>query len=64
MLKGDKAQRLIWISPGQGLGPDLLRRLTAARRGGLRAFQLREKLSFPRDLLRAARELRELMPKE
>ena len=62
MRKGDRVPRLVWISPGLGLGAELHRRLSAAVKAGLRGFQLREKISFPRDLLVAARELRELLP--
>ncbi|PIE21938.1 MAG: thiamine phosphate synthase [Planctomycetota bacterium] len=46
--------RLWWISPGDGLGPQLEQRLRTAVRAGLRGFQLREKGSFAGELHRAA----------
>ncbi len=63
MIQKKEAPRLFCISPGEGLGPDLDRRLQACVRGGLRAFQLREKASFTGDLVDKARSLRRILPK-
>ena len=54
--------RLFWISPGAGLGSALERRLAACVGGGLRAFQLREKASFARDIVAAIARLRRSLP--
>ena len=54
--------RLFWISPGAGLSSALERRLAACVGGGLRAFQLREKASFPRDIVAALARLRRSLP--
>ena len=59
----EELPRLLWISPGIGLGDDLLRRLRAAVAGGLRAFQLREKSSFARSLALFAPKLRAILPR-
>lgn len=56
--------RLLWISPGAGLSDALVRRLRACVKGGLEAFQLREKASFARDLANFAPELRRAMPRD
>ncbi len=47
--------RLFWISPGKGVGPGLLARLSACVQAGLRGFQCREKGA-------SARELRDFLP--
>ena len=52
---------LLWISPGRGLGEPLYQRLAACVRAGLRGFQLREKLSFPGDILSFAERAHQLM---
>lgn len=64
MSRAHGLPRLLWISPGEGVGEKLLRTLRAAVRGGLRAFQLREKASFARTLHEIAPELRRILPRE
>lgn len=54
--------RLFWISPGEGLSEDLYQALAACVREGLDGFQLRERHSFPRDLLPAVARCREIFP--
>lgn len=63
-MSGQGLPRLLWISPGDGLGDGLWRTLRAAVRGGLRGFQLREKDCFVRALFDAAPELRRILPRE
>ena len=53
---------LFWISPGEGLSEELYQGLAACVREGLDGFQLRERHSFPRDLLPAVARCRELLP--
>ena len=55
---------LLWISPGRGLGESLYQRLASSVRAGLHGFQIREKLSFPCDVLEFARRARRLLPAE
>ena len=52
---------LLWISPGRGLGEPLYQRLATCVRAGLRGFQLREKLSFPCDILAFAERAQQLL---
>ena len=52
---------LLWISPGRGLGEPLYQRLATCVRAGLRGFQLREKLSYPRDILAFACRAQQLL---
>lgn len=52
---------LLWISPGRGLGEPLYQRLATCVRAGLRGFQLREKLSYPGDILAFAERAQQLL---
>ncbi len=63
MTKADnQVPRLFWISPGEGLSEELFQGLAACVREGLDGFQLRERHSFPRDLLPAVARCREILP--
>ena len=62
MKKKAEFPRLLWISPGDGLSEALLRRLQVCVAAGLRAFQLREKASFARQLAVFAPRLRRILP--
>ena len=54
--------RLFWISPGEGLSEELFQALAVCVREGLDGFQLRERHSFPRDLLPAVARCRKIFP--
>jgi thiamine-phosphate diphosphorylase len=58
----NRVPSLFWISPGEGLSEELFQALAACVREGLDGFQLRERHSFPRDLLSAVARFREVLP--